>query len=153
VLRLGAEFARWWLALTAGYLLLITSPTGIEVPVGLAVGAVAACFAVAARRAFDPPTSVPAFVRRVVLLPVDVAADAVVLTRSLVTGRAFRSEVGSVDELDLPDDDAVRAWAVLLTSASPGSLAGDVEERDGRLVLRRHLLTRHDRATAELGHR
>lgn len=152
-MRAGAEFAWWWLALTAGYLLLITSPTGLEVPVGLVTGAVAASFAVAARRAFDPPVTIPAFVRRVVLLPVDLAADAAALARLLVTGRAFRSGHESVDEIDLEDDEAVRAWAVLLSSAAPGTLATDVEERDGRLVLRRHLMTRNGRTTAELGHR
>ena len=152
-MRLGAEFTRWWLALTAGYLLLVTSPTGVEVPGGLGGGAVAAGFAVVARRAFDPPTEVPAFVRRAVLLPIDVAADALSLTRSLVTGRAFGADPGSVDEIELPDEDAVRAWAVLLVSAAPGSLAADVEHRDDRLVLRRHLLTGHNRATAELGPR
>jgi multisubunit Na+/H+ antiporter MnhE subunit len=150
----AAELALWWLALTAGYLLLITSPSGIEVPVGLVIGALAATAAVAARHAFDPPTTVPAFVRRVVALPLDVAADALSLGRLLVTGRAFRGDVGTVDEIDLVgDDDAVRAWAVLLTSAAPGSVAADVEERDGGLVLRRHRLTGHDRTTAALGHR
>lgn len=152
-MRRGAELAWWWLGLTAGYLLLVTSPTGIEVPVGLVVGAVAAAFAVAARRAFDPPATLPAFVRRVVLLPVDVAVDAATLVRLLVTGRAFRSDPGSVDEVRLENDDAVRAWAVLLTSATPGSLAADVEEREGRPVLHRHRLTRHDRVTVEPGHR
>jgi multisubunit Na+/H+ antiporter MnhE subunit len=150
-MRAGAEFAWWWLALTVGYLLLVTSPAGLEVPVGLVIGALAASLAVAARRAFAPPATVPGFVRRVVLLPVDVAADAVSLTRLLVTGRAFGADCGTLDEIELMDDAAVRVWAVLLTSAAPGSLAADVEERDGGLVLRRHLLTRHHRATAGLG--
>jgi hypothetical protein len=119
--------------------------------VGLVVGAVAASFAVVARRAFALPATIPDFVRRVVWLPVDVAVDAADLTRLLVTGRAFSSDCGSVDELDLPDDDSVRAWAVLLVSASPGSLAADVEERDDRLVVRRHRITRSGRTTSELG--
>ncbi len=139
--------------MTVGYLLLVTSPTGLEVPVGLVVGALAASLAVPARRAFDPPTTIPRFVRRLVLLPIDVAADAVSLTRLLVTGHAFRNDCGTLDEIVLEDDDAVRAWAVLLTSAAPGSLAADVEERAGGLVLRRHLLTRQGRVTAGLGHR
>ena len=144
----------WWLALTAGYLLLIPSPTGLEVPVGLLVGASAAAVAVVARRAFEPPTGVPSFVRRAALLPLDVSRDAVLMTRLLVTGRAFRADCGSTDEVELPDDDdAVRAWAVLLTSAAPGSLAADVEERKGRLVLRRHRLTSSGLAAADLGQR
>lgn len=152
-MRTVAEFAWWWLSLTAAYFLLITSPTGLEIPVGFTIGAVAASLAVAARRAFDPPLRVPAFVRRAVLLPIDVAADAVSLTRLLVTGSAFGAGCGTVDEVELVDDEAVRAWGVLLTSAAPGSLAADVDERDGRLVLRRHRITRHDRATAGVGHR
>jgi hypothetical protein len=149
----AAELVLWWLALSAGYLLLITSPTGLEVPVGLTIGASAATLAVAARRVFDPPTGIPGFVRRVVALPLDVAADAVDLTRLLVTGRAFAGDRATVDDIELPDDEAVRAWAVLLTSAAPGSLATDVEARDGDLVLRRHALTHHQRTTAGLGHR
>lgn len=121
-------------------------------PAGLVAGGVGAWFAVAARGAFDPPTALPAFVRRAFLLPLDVAADVVPLARGLLGGRVLRSEPGWTDEVLLDDDDAVRAWAVLLTSAAPGSLAMDVEERDGSAVLRRHLLTRNDRATAELGH-
>jgi hypothetical protein len=70
------------------------------------------------------------------------------MTSLLVTGRAFRADCGTVDEIELADDDATRAWAVLVTSAAPGSLATEVEERDGRLVLRRHLLTRHGRVVA-----
>jgi len=142
-----AEVALWWAASTAVYLLLVTSPTGIEVPVGVAIGAACALVAVAARRAFRPPLHVPAFVRRAVLLPLDLAGDAVTLTRMLVTGEAFAADVGDEDEVVLPDDDDTRAWAVLLTSASPGSLAADVEERDGSLVLRRHRLTSHHRVT------
>jgi hypothetical protein len=118
--------------------------------VGLVVGAAAASLAVAARRAFEPPATIPDFVRRVVWLPLDVAVDAVGLARLLVTGQAFGSDCTTVDELDLPDEDGVRAWAVLLTSASPGSLAADVEEHGGRLVVRRHLITRNHRTTAEL---
>jgi len=148
--RASAELAYWWLALTLCYLMLVSSPTGLEVPVGLLIGGLAALVAVAARRAFDPPTSVPPFVRRVVLLPLDLAADAVTLTWLLVTGRALRSTCGTRDEIELEDDPAVRAWAVLLTSASPGSLAADVEELDGRLVLRRHLVTGHQRAVEGL---
>jgi multisubunit Na+/H+ antiporter MnhE subunit len=146
-MRLAAEVALWWAASTAVYLLLVTSPTGIEAPVGVAVGALCALVGVAARRAFRPPTHVPSFVRRAVLLPLDVAADTVTLTRLLLTGEAFRPDAGEEDEVVLPDDDGTRVWAVLLTSASPGSLAVDVEERDDSLVLRRHRLTSHHRAS------
>jgi multisubunit Na+/H+ antiporter MnhE subunit len=151
-MRLVVELALWWSALTAGYLLLVTSPTGLEVAVGVAVGCASAAAGVAARRAFRPPSTVPGFVRRVVLLPADVAADTVSLTRALVSGRAFTSDFGAVDEVVLPDtDDATRAWSVLLVSASPGSLAMDVEDRGGRLVLSRHRLTAHHHVSATAG--
>jgi multisubunit Na+/H+ antiporter MnhE subunit len=145
--HLVVEVAVWWAASTAGYLLLVTSPTGIEVPVGIAVGAACAVVGAVGRRAFRPTTRVPAYVRRVLLLPVDVAADTVALTWLLLTGQAFRADAGEEDVVRLLDDDGTRVWAVLLTSASPGSLAADVEERDDALVLRRHRLTRHHRVT------
>ena len=145
--RAAAEVLLWWAASTALYLLLVTSPTGLEVPVGLAIGAASAVVGVAARRAFRPPTRVPSFVRRAFLLPVDILADTVTLVRMVLTGEAFRADVGDEDEVVLPDDEESRAWAVLLTSASPGSLAADVEERDGSLVLRRHALTPHRRGS------
>jgi multisubunit Na+/H+ antiporter MnhE subunit len=152
-MRASVELVCWWLALTAGYLMLVSSPTGLEVPVGVVIGGLAALVAVAARRAFDPPTSAPSFVRRVGLLPLDLLADAVTLTWLLVTGRALRATCGTRDEIEVEDDPAVRAWAVLLTSASPGSLAADVEERDGGLVLRRHLVTGRQRAAEGLASR
>jgi multisubunit Na+/H+ antiporter MnhE subunit len=152
-MRVWAEYAVWWLALTAAYLLLVTSPTGLEVPVGLLVGAAGACAGFAGRRAFRPPLHVPSWVRSAWLLPMDVLADAVTMTPLLLTGRALRADCGDIQEVPLPDDDATRAWAVLLTSAAPGSLATDVEERGDELVLQRHRLTDHDRATSRLGAR
>lgn len=146
-MRVLAEFALWWLALTAGYLLLVSSPTGLEVPIGFLIGAVAAGAGVLARRAFRPPATLPRLVRRVVLLPLDVAGDVLSMTRLLVTGRALRVR-GDIDEVMLRDDDATRVWAVLLSSAAPGGLAVDVETRDGDLVLRRHRLTSHQRVSS-----
>jgi len=146
-MRVAAEVALWWTASTAAYLLLVTSPTGIEAPVGVVIGGVCALVGVASRRAFRPVTRVPAFVRRAVWLPVDLAADAVTLPRMLLTGEAFRADAGEEDEVVLPDDDGARVWAVLVTSASPGSVAVDLEERDDSLVLRRHRVTAHHRAS------
>jgi hypothetical protein len=120
------------------------------------VGGLSGAVALLARRAFQPATRVPRFVRRLPLLPVDVVADAFALTRLLVSGRVLRADCGKVDDVDLPDDsdaDAIRAWAVLVTSAAPGSLAVDAVERDGRLVLRRHRLTSRGRSAADVGQR
>jgi hypothetical protein len=151
--RTAAQFTGWWLLFSAGYLGLLSSPTGWEIPLALTIGGAAVVTGVLGRRAFDPAIRAPGFVRRAVWLPVDVVADAVVLIRLLVTGRVLRADVGDLDDVLLPDDDddeATRAWAVLLASAAPGSLTVDVEERDGRSVLRRHRLTSRSRATAGL---
>jgi hypothetical protein len=152
--RGAAELAVWWLLLSSGYLGLLSSPTGWEVPLALGIGGVAAVAAVLGRRAFEPALRAPAFVRRAAWLPVDVVTDATVLTRLLLTGRALRSDCGVFDELPLPDnDEATRAWAVLLTSAAPGSLTVDVETREGRAMLRRHRMTPLSRASAGLAGR
>jgi hypothetical protein len=151
--RTAAQLTGWWLLFSAGYLGLLSSPTGWEIPLALTIGGAAVVTGVLGRRAFDPAIRAPGFVRRAVWLPVDVVADAVVLIRLLVTGRVLRADVGDLDDVLLPDDDddeATRAWAVLLASAAPGSLTVDVEERDGRSVLRRHRLTSRSRATAGL---
>jgi hypothetical protein len=151
--RTAAQLTGWWLLFSAGYLGLLSSPTGWEIPLALTIGGAAVVTGVLGRRAFDPAVRAPGFVRRAVWLPVDVVADAVVLIRLLVTGRVLRADVGDLDDVLLPDDDddeATRAWAVLLASAAPGSLTVDVEERDGRSVLRRHRLTSRSRATAGL---
>jgi hypothetical protein len=76
--------------------------------------------------------------------------DAAALTRLLVTGRAFRPGAGDVQDVRLIDDLAHRAWAVILLSSSPGSLAAEVEETDDGLVLRQHRLGADGRATAGL---
>jgi multisubunit Na+/H+ antiporter MnhE subunit len=150
-MRIRVEYAAWWLGLTMAYLGLVTSPTGWEIAAGLVVGAIVAAVAVLARRAFEPAFRAPSFVRRVVLLPVDVATDAVALSWLLLSGRALRTGCGELDRVTLPDDSSeTRAWAVLLTSAAPGSLAVDVEQHGGRAVLSRHRLTTGSRSLAAL---
>ena len=150
--RTAAELAVWWLLSTGAYLGLVSSPTGWEIPLALWVGGAAAVLAVLGRSAFRPAVRAPAFVRGAAWLPVDLVTDATALTRSLLSGRALRSECGVFDEVPLPDDqEATRAWAVLLTSAAPGSLTVDVEEReDGGTVLRRHRMSAPGRASAGL---
>jgi hypothetical protein len=149
--RGGARFAGWWLVLSAGYLGLLSSRTGWEFLLALVIGGAAALIGLLGHRAFDPAVRAPGFARGAVWLPIDVVRDAVVLAGLLLTGRALRGDVGELDGVPLPDgDEATRAWAVLLTSAAPGSLAVDVEERDGRSVLRRHRLTPRGRSTVRL---
>jgi hypothetical protein len=149
--RGGAQLAGWWLLLSIGYLGLLSSPSGWEIPLALVIGGASALTGLLGLRAFDPAVRPPAFVARALWLPVDVVRDALVLTGLLLTGRALREGAGELDEVPLPHgDDATRCWAVLLTSAAPGSLALDVEQRDGGPVLRRHRLTSGGRATAGL---
>jgi Na+/H+ ion antiporter subunit len=149
--RGAAHLAGWWLLLSAGYLGLLSSPTGWEIPRSLVIGGAAAVAGMLGRRAFDPAVRAPGFTRGAVWLPVDIVSDTVALTRLLLTGRALRDDAGETDVVLLPDDDeATRAWAVLLTSAAPGSLTVDVERSDGRPALRRHLLSPSGRATAGL---
>lgn len=149
--RAGAQLAGWWLLLSAGYLGLLSSPSGWELALALVIGGAAALTGLVGLRAFEPAVRAPGFVRRAVWLPVDVVLDAGGLTRLLLTGRALRRHVGEHDVVPLPDDDgATRAWAVLLTSAAPGSLCVDVEQRDDGPVLHRHRMTSHSRATAGL---
>jgi hypothetical protein len=149
--RGAAQLACWWLLLSAGYLGLLSSPTGWEIPLAVVIGGACAVTGVLGRRAFDPAVRAPGFMRGAVWLPVDVLSDAMVMIRLLLQGRAVPADAGELDDVPLPDDDeATRAWAVLLTSAAPGSLTVDVEDRDGRPVLRRHRLTSHSRATAGL---
>jgi multisubunit Na+/H+ antiporter MnhE subunit len=150
-MRFGLEYTAWWLALTIAYLGLVTSPAGWEIVAGLLVGAIVATVAVLARRAFQPALRAPAFVRRAGWLPVDVALDTLTMVRMLLSGRALRADFGERDRLTLADDSPERrAWAVLLTSAAPGSLALDVEEQRGHAVLLRHRLTDRGRAAAGL---
>jgi hypothetical protein len=148
-MRGAAQLAAWWLVLSSGYLGLVSSPTGWEIPLALGIGGAAAVAAVFGRRAFEPALRAPGFVRRAAWLPIDVVSDSAVLARLLVTGRALRTDCGVFDEIPLPDDaEATRAWAVLLTSAAPGSLTVDVETPTGRSTLRRHRMTSRSRASA-----
>jgi hypothetical protein len=152
--RGAAQLAAWWVLLSSSYLGLVSSPTGWEVPLAVGIGGAAAVAAVLGRRAFEPAVRAPGFVRRAAWLPVDVVTDAVVLVRMLLSGRALRADCGVLDDTALPDgDEETRAWAVLLTSVAPGSLTVDVEERGGRVVLRRHRMTALSRASADLENR
>jgi len=147
-MRLPAALGLWWSGLTLLYLLLVTSPVGVETAVGLAVGLASAVLAVAGARAFEPPSRVPGFVRSAVWLPVDVVGDAVILIRDLVTGAAFRTDAGAVRRVPLDDRVETRAWAVLLASAAPGSMAVEVEDEHAGLALRVHRMTPRGRALA-----
>lgn len=150
-MRVWAEYAVWWLLLGYLYLRLITTPGGWELPIAAALATTGAAMAVLGRRAFSPATELPDFARRLVLLPVDVATDAARLTRLLVTGQAFLATCGRTGEGRLDDDrPAFRAWAVLLMSAAPGSLAVDSRTEDGHTVLLVHRLTPPGRVTADL---
>ena len=151
-MRVIGEYVAWWLVLSGIWAGLVTSPWGWETLLAAAAGAAAAALGVRSRVVFAPPATVPAFARRLVWLPLDLALDALGLLRLLITGRAFRHDCGRLDTLILPDCDegAARAWGIIVVAASPGSLATDIEEQRGRLRLHRHRLTTTGRAARDL---
>jgi len=129
--QIWREYVVWWCGLWVGYLGLVTSPTGWEIPLGAAIAAAAAAVGVLGRRAFRPPGRFPAVAGRGARIPLEVVRDTWVLVRLLVSGRVFREEVGEFETVRLAEQDASgRAWSVLLASAAPASVAVDIEGSD-----------------------
>lgn len=153
-----AELTGWWLFLYGGYLALISARSGWELVVGVVIAGSCAALGATSRRAFAAAVRPPRFVRRALWLPIDVAVDAVAMTRLLVTGSAWRIK-GSLLRIRLPeagDGRAERAYAVLLASASPGGVAVDVEGdgdgdgESGETTMTVHRLTGGGKATEAL---
>lgn len=120
------EAAAWWLVLLVAYLVLISPVTVHEVALGAVIAAAAAVVAAAATRGFRP-AGPPRELRwsQLVSLPLDVGRDAVTLVAGLSPHRA---RAGSIDRVRLPEGNgpAVRAYAVLALSISPGNYVIDV---------------------------
>jgi multisubunit Na+/H+ antiporter MnhE subunit len=135
----GREFiepAVWWAVLFATYLAVISKISITELVVGALAAAAGAAGAVVTRRAllsadnaqrYRPRVS---WLRRLLPLPGQILADAVRLTRPH----------GGFAELRLPDDDraaALRGFATLVVSASPGTYVAGVDpDRDVLIVHR-----------------
>jgi len=136
--RLVLLAAGWWLLLLAFYLVLVSHVTALEIAVGLGIALTTALVAAAAAGPFRP-ASPPRVLewRRVWWLPVDMARDTAVLvaiTLRRVVGRGGAPE-GRVERRGLPPGEGreaagVRAYAVLVLSASPGSYVLAVDSRD-----------------------
>jgi hypothetical protein len=151
--RLALQLGTWWCLLFLGYLGLISLRPWPEWVMGALIAAAIAVVGVLSQRAFDVRVRPPAQARRLLLLPVDLGHDTVALVRLLLTGRVLRSDPGRTDHVALPQDSRLRAWTVLLVSASPGSLAVDLDhdgQDDGdHVTLRRHALTRPGRTAPD----
>lgn len=119
----------WWAVLFVTYLLLVSSATPAEVVAGAAAAAVACVVPAVAIRGFGPwapPTGLRW--RHLVSLPWDLARDTAALAARLATSARH---AGRSEEIELPPigkHAAVRAYAVLALSLTPGSYVGDVRE-------------------------
>lgn len=130
------EPAVWWVVLLATYLAIVSTISVTEILVGVPAAAAGAAVAVVTRRALlaaDNPERYlprPAWLRWLLPLPVQILTDSLRLLRPH----------GEFDELRLPDDDrraALRGFAALTVSASPGAYVAEVLPDRGDLVLHR----------------
>jgi hypothetical protein len=145
--RVATAFAAWWAGLLTVYLLLISTVTVVEVGVGVVLAGLIAASGVVATRPFGvtgPPGGIRW--RRLCWFPLDLVRDLGALAREL--GRqacSRRRRVGQRDVVRLAeplqrDATAVRAYAVLMLSSTPGCFVTDVIVNAGeadRLVVHR----------------
>ncbi len=130
------EPAVWWAVLSGTYLAVISSITPVEIAVGAASAAAGAAGAVLTRRALlaadndERYRPRPAWLRWLPRVPVQILADSVRLLRPR----------GEFAEIHLPGDRrsaALRGFASLVVSVSPGTYVADVDtDRDVLIVHR-----------------
>ncbi|MCW2945749.1 MAG: hypothetical protein JWR24_2466 [Actinoallomurus sp.] len=130
------EVAVWWAVLFATYLAIISTISLTELVVGVSASAAGAATAVVVRRSllaadnderYRPRIS---WLRWLLLLPGQIVADSVRLLRPR----------GEFAELRLADDEraaALRGFAALAVSTSPGTYAVDVDPDRDVLVVHR----------------
>jgi multisubunit Na+/H+ antiporter MnhE subunit len=135
----GREFiepAVWWAVLFATYLAIISKISPTELTVGAVTAAAGAVSAVLTRRALLSADNAEryrprvAWLRWLLPLPGQILADAVRLVRPR----------GELARLGLPADDraaALRGFAALAVSASPGTFVADVDPDRNDLVVHR----------------
>ena len=136
-----AEMAFWWAACTGIWLLTLSSVSLSESLVAIGAALPCALLAVAARRAVHGYWPVrPAWARWLLPLPAAVLADTLRvlgLAAGVLVGRRIPpGELRSVDlspERTTGDRQAHHAVAVLLTTATPGTVVLDVGGRSGRM--------------------
>ena len=132
--RRTAEAAAWWVALTAGYLVLVSTVTTAEMVLGALLAGLATVVGILVIGPFrpDPP---PRHVRwrSVLWLPVDVVRDVGATTVAVARSLAGAGHVGREEDVVLlPQADgeaeSLRTYAVLLLSASPGTYVERLEQ-------------------------
>jgi multisubunit Na+/H+ antiporter MnhE subunit len=137
------EVAFWWAVGVGLWLLTLSSVSGQELVAAIATGLPCAVMAVLARRAVRGPLRPrPAWLRWLLPVPVAVLTDSVrvlgVAAGALV-GR--RIPDGDLRRVTLPRDDSAEDWqnrqaaAVVLVSASPGTVVIDVDPDSGEALV------------------
>lgn len=123
-----AEALIWWVALTAGYLGMVSTISLTEFVVGAGGAAAGAAAAMAARRVLAPGrasvSSVPP--KALVWLPPQILRD---------TARVLWSPKGEWGEMRVAGGSL--GAATLLVSVAPASYVGEADPERGRLVLHR----------------
>lgn len=126
----------WWAVLFATYLAVISKISPTELVVGALASAAGAAVVAVTHRALlavdNPERSLPrpAWLRWILPLPAQIVADAVRLVRPR----------GRLAELRLPRDSraaALRGFAVLAVSTSPGTYVAEVDPDHDVLVVHR----------------
>jgi multisubunit Na+/H+ antiporter MnhE subunit len=141
------EVALWWAACVGTWLLTLSSVNTAELVAAVAAGLPCAVVAVLARRAVRGPLSPrAAWLRWLLPVPVAVLADSarvLAVAAGALVGR--RIPEGDLRRVTLPRDRSAGAWqnrqaaAVILVSASPGSVVLDVDVDSGEALV--HVLT------------
>jgi multisubunit Na+/H+ antiporter MnhE subunit len=143
VMRHVPEVALWWAACTGTWLLTLSSVSTPELVAALAAGLACAGVAVLARRAVRGPLHPrPAWLRWLLPVPVAVLADSVRVlgvAGGVLLGR--RIPDGELRRVTLPRDPDPADWqnrqaaAVVLVSASPGTVVLDVDADTGEALV------------------
>jgi multisubunit Na+/H+ antiporter MnhE subunit len=141
------EVALWWAACVGTWLLTLSSVNTAELVAAVAAGLPCAVVAVLARRAVRGPLSPrAAWLHWLLPVPVAVLADSarvLAVAAGALVGR--RIPEGDLRRVTLPRDRSAGAWqnrqaaAVILVSASPGSVVLDVDVDSGEALV--HVLT------------
>jgi multisubunit Na+/H+ antiporter MnhE subunit len=137
------EVALWWAACVGTWLLTLSSVNTAELVAAVAAGLPCAVVAVLARRAVRGPLSPrAAWLRWLLPVPVAVLADSarvLAVAAGALVGR--RIPEGDLRRVTLPRDRSAGDWqnrqaaAVILVSASPGSVVLDVDVDSGEALV------------------
>jgi multisubunit Na+/H+ antiporter MnhE subunit len=137
------EIALWWAACVGTWLLTLSSVSTPDLVAAVVSGLPCAVLAVLARRAVRGPLAPrTAWLRWLLPVPVAVLADSVrVLGAAAAALVGRRIPQGDLRRVTLPRDDSDRDWqnrqaaAVVLVSASPGSVVLDIDPDSGETLV------------------